>query len=1459
MRFSTPGFMPPSPLRIALVLAFMLLSLIASGVGQTLSQPTVIPTGNWPAAIYTADVNGDGYPDLIYIDQGALPSKPSTTHVLLNDGHGSFHESARLDTIGSSLAIGDLTASGHVSIGWVTFTATGAPTGQVPYNYFVTTAAGRGDGTFSAATATQFVPTNFAGGIPVTPVFDFVTAVHLYPTGPMDVFAENTANSTVFDFSLQNFGGTPRFTGISLTDFNAAPGPMTFADVNGDGLPDMILDDQTNLTANVFLNTRVNYGRILQPANVAVPNVRSLLVKDVNNDGRPDLIAEGTNGRIDIFPGNGDGTFGTTSIGGSAPLDGLTGNGGHLIALNTLPLYSQLLTATPVGISSTLTSLSGNASGLKGIYNAGPGRTSYAVADFNNDGTPDLAVDSPEGIAILYGASDGSFSTNQAFAAGKPAMSGALAAFTSSGNVDAVVSTGAAQAQFLRGLGNGLFLYAGAPGAPTPTSSQSGPPGLWSVVQAGDLDSDGHQDLLLTADGPAALLPKTPDGAQVALGNGDGTFAAALPLTTPFGNSSCQQAPGLFYGTATLGNNLLGAVMDLRSFDGIRYFYNGNHHFPSSHNYQRNVSPLSPCGPCAHNLTLSPNFISPKVSDVISQGDGHLFVYFTLPQNFALRGAPDGDFSVDGSLTTPGQLTAPALSPVFNGPAIPVSAGGLGFPAFLGSMASADLDRDGNVDLLAVYANLAADRTAPTPAAPNFLYIWYGSGNGKFLTSAKHPVNPVRVQLSRNYYQVAVADLNDDGIPDLILSDGLIVSIQNGLGDGTFGPETHYLAGQGINSLSVADVNHDGKLDLVVANGGTLLSNPVANLDQPFPVQSVPTGGITVLLNQTTKQSPTGVLSISPEPSAYGTPFSLTASLSQVGGTTTPSGSVDFTIDGVAAGTGTLAAGSATVVVPPSIYSTLAPGSHAVGANYSGDALFQTLSFGQPHIVSRAPTSVNLRLCVDPPGSLYPCGVPIETTALISPIMFYFGQSLDGVAIESANDLTGTIAFYNGSTIFCVIPANLQSGSNTCPPQSGFFPAGTNTVTAAYSGDANHQPSTSNGIVVTVLKDPTTAIVTSSINPSSFGQAVALNASVQGNYAPADGVVTFMDGNQMLGAATLTSSGNATLSIATLAVGSHAITAVYAGSTNFNPVTSLVDTQVVLALVVSLQPTVSLASSINPAAPAQPVVFTASVSLSGSSVSAGIVTFLDGTTVIGTGALGPGGVATFTTSTLAPGSHAITAFFTGNPAPSNPILLPATSAVLIQIITTPVVPPAASFTLTVNPSPVSVGVGRAAVLLVTIKTSTSFVQAVALTCANLPPESTCTFVQPTIPAGGGATTLQVFTTAPHDCGSTTPYFLGDLRAPGSPLRRSLPFGLPALVASAFLAGRKRFRHLRRLSLLALALTTSLSALSLLFGCGHCTDLGTRPATYTFRVIATPQGAGTVTAQTQSVALTVTIP
>src|SRR5262249_59035966 len=76
--------------------------------------------------------------------------------------------------------------------------------------------------------------------------------------------------------------------------------------------------------------------------------------------------------------------------------------------------------------------------------------------------------------------------------------------------------------------------------------------------------------------------------------------------------------------------------------------------------------------------------------------------------------------------------------------------------------------------------------------------------------------------------------------------------------------------------------------------------------------------------------------------------------------------------------------------------------------------------------------------------------------------------------------------------------------------------------------------------------------------------------------------------------------------------------------------------------------TTTLTSSVNPSECGQPVGFTAAVSDGGAGTPTGKVTFLDGGGPIGSAILDQNGQATFTISTLAVGSHSITASYEGD-------------------------------------------------------------------------------------------------------------------------------------------------------------------------------------------------------------------
>jgi hypothetical protein len=141
------------------------------------------------------------------------------------------------------------------------------------------------------------------------------------------------------------------------------------------------------------------------------------------------------------------------------------------------------------------------------------------------------------------------------------------------------------------------------------------------------------------------------------------------------------------------------------------------------------------------------------------------------------------------------------------------------------------------------------------------------------------------------------------------------------------------------------------------------------------------------------------------------------------------------------------------------------------------------------------------------------------------------------------------------------------------------------------------------------------------------------------------GTVTFFNGATVLGTATLI-NGVAALKTSALPVGTSTITAVYSGDGN-----SLTSTSSSLSQTVNqASAKIALTSSLNPAPTGSAVTFTAKLSAvsPGAGVPTGTVQFYDAATLLGTGTLGPTGLATFTISTLARGKHTITAVYSGD-------------------------------------------------------------------------------------------------------------------------------------------------------------------------------------------------------------------
>ena len=364
-------------------------------------------------------------------------------------------------------------------------------------------------------------------------------------------------------------------------------------------------------------------------------------------------------------------------------------------------------------------------------------------------------------------------------------------------------------------------------------------------------------------------------------------------------------------------------------------------------------------------------------------------------------------------------------------------------------------------------------------------------------------------------------------------------------------------------------------------------------------------------------------------PSALGELVGFTIAVSYAG--PDPAGTVQVLVDGAAVATLPVdAAGTA-------LYSTAftTAGTHTVAAQYEGNALnLGSTSSTFTQSVSKATPTTTLGAGPDPT----PFGTAVPLTATVAGGYFP----------------TGSVTFKEGATTIATVP--LGTGGTASASATGLA-AGSHTFTATYSGDGNNNAGADGTVSHVVSPAATATAVTSSTSPSVFGGGVTFTVTVSSPAGTPGGSVTLADGATPLATLTL-AGGTASYSTSTLAVGTHAITASYGGAANYAPSSGSLSQVVNKAASAS-----TVASALNPAVAGQSVTFNVNVS-GPSGIPSGTVTLLDGTTTLATLTLSTAGQASYATSTLAAGSHSISAHYNGDAT-----YLASTSAVLTQVIT----------------------------------------------------------------------------------------------------------------------------------------------------------------------------------------------
>ena len=592
------------------------------------------------------------------------------------------------------------------------------------------------------------VPAWVAGGTLYTATITPTTTGTVQPSAQYTV-GPNAENVITGDFNgdgnadlaVSNFGsfdtnlggniqiffgkGDGTFSPGATVNAGATPVPLAAADFNGDGKLDLAVGNVTQNNISVVLGK--GDGTFQPPLTIPVPpptfcplgpggcGVSSLVAADVNGDGRIDVAVGLHSGTISLLLGNGDGTF--------------------------KPAVSY-------------------SAGL------GTGAINYLVAaDLNSDGKLDLVAADPNanGFSFLFGNGDGTFQSPIEYATG--ARPGSFA-FSSTNNSPLIVTADAISGGFVLTPVNAKGTTASPQIHPLPVS-----PGLYPTgVAAADLNGD-HLPDMIAADGFLAVLLRIKGGefnspVEYKLQSGSAAVAVATADLNGDGHADVVAA-----GSASQGGTV---EVVLGNGDGT---------LGTQHSY-----PLG--GRAGGALGNTPGGV--VTGDF--NGDGKTDVAAGF-QNAS--GSTGAGISVllgkgDGTLN-------PAVNYPLNGSA-----------AF--STIAADFNGDGKLDL-------AAAVVQSNYSTPGSLAILFGKGDGTFQ-------NPVSIQVGSPLgtpVALAIGDLNGDGKVDLAVSvydanlrDTIVILLNNG--DGTFRQLPPITPGVGGQAISIADLNGDGVPDLVVAD-----------------------------------------------------------------------------------------------------------------------------------------------------------------------------------------------------------------------------------------------------------------------------------------------------------------------------------------------------------------------------------------------------------------------------------------------------------------------------------------------------------------------------------------------------------------------------------------------------------------------------------------------------------------
>ena len=689
--------------------------------------------GSAPGSVLVADFNADKHLDIAVLSVGG-----KSVTILLNNGDGSYGapDTIPLNTIPSDMVIADFTSDGFPDIATANINGT------------VKLLTNNQDGTFSVSTPYQM----FTEGLNAITAGDFdkdgkidVVVATGFPTQKM-VFLHGGGNG-----SLNNpiaFGGP----------LAAATAVLVADDFDGDGALDFVALSSSNPRLDMFLGSGSAPVNFVHKA-AGSPGAQycySLTHGDLGNSGKPDLIAicdgDGSNNTYGVCVGLNDGNGNFVDNWGCQP-SGLA-----------QPLNPNL--AGPTG----------------------------RLADLDKDGKLDLVLTNPPQRALMtmHGLGGGSFSAAVSYGASVAAGTGlAIGDLDGDGALDVTMPSGStSEIGVALGNGKGGLWAPRRFGAFTSTDTPSG-------IAAGDFTGDGKADVAVGIfSGKVAVYP----------GNGDGTFGAAKSYAT--GAQPTSLVMDDFDGDGVLDiavSSIAGQPITVLINKG-----SGTVHLNEGGAADGILSGDFD-GDGLRDLVVDDEKSACTVDVFLGKGNGTFAAAVSTPNGCTQSRIAVGDFNGDkkDDIASPNAMTGQVTILLASGSGMFASNPTVlslmpGAPA---SVAARDFNGDGLIDL--AIQNSGAG-----------ISMFYGGGDGSW--KAGVDVSTV------GSYLVAV-DLNLDGALDLLPIGSTSINVLQGNGKGSFTPLFTTYNAMFNNDVATADFNGDGLPDVVCADETGLNFNVILN------------------------------------------------------------------------------------------------------------------------------------------------------------------------------------------------------------------------------------------------------------------------------------------------------------------------------------------------------------------------------------------------------------------------------------------------------------------------------------------------------------------------------------------------------------------------------------------------------------------------------------------------------